>query len=166
MPANEYISVPKGVCSITPSLSNLRGHLFLLTNLQFQLAELSGNGCHCPSNGGLWGLQSSAGVFPLPGLAGNAAGCQLEPDLNVAPLVGFLTTWRLTPEVGSEPGFLVFVTSAGKSGLQRSSPKTPPGSNRREQNPLPDTGRECGSRNTTSEKSHKMDLLDHRHVQS
>ena len=32
---------------------------------------------------------------------------------------------RLTPEVGSEPAFLVFVTSAGKSGLQRSSLQNP-----------------------------------------
>ena len=43
------------------------------------------------------------GSLPLPGLTGDA-GCQLGPDLNVALLVGFLTTWRLTPEVGSEPG--------------------------------------------------------------
>ena len=64
------------------------------------------------------------GSLPLPGLTGDA-GCQLGPDLNVALLVGFLTTLRLTPEVGSEPGFLVFVTSAGKSGLQRSSPQNP-----------------------------------------
>ena len=63
--------------------------------------------------------------------------------------------------MGSEPGFLVFVTSAGKSGL-----KTPPGSEGRGIESAPDTGGEHGPRNTTSGKVLHRDGLDHRHVQS